>query len=244
MKMLKMNFEELKPKVILAVGAHPDDIDFSSSGTIAKFASEGADVYYLILTDGSNGTADPKLDPNELKTIRQEEQRKALHALGGKEVFFLDYPDGALEVTQALKKDIVKIIRQIKPDVVVTLDPSVLYSAKRGMINHPDHRAAGQATLDAVFPLARDHLAFPELYKANFLPHKTKTVLLVNFDNPNYIVDISKTIEQKIGTLQAHKSQIDDITKMAEWFKSNAKAIGQTKGYRYGEGFMRIDLRS
>src|SRR6202012_4596749 len=106
---------------------------------------------------------------------------------------------------------VVKVIRTIRPDVVVTMDPSVLYSATRGFINHPDHRAAGQTALDCVFPLARDHMSFPELYKQGFEPHKTKTILLTNFNEANFYVDITKTFPKKIAALAAHDSQVGDV---------------------------------
>jgi LmbE family N-acetylglucosaminyl deacetylase len=154
----------------------------------------------------------------------------------------LGYPDGQLEVTMALKKDIVRVIRTVCPDVVITMDPSMLYSASRGFINHPDHRAAGQATLDAVFPLARDHLAFPELYKSGLKPHKTPTVLLTNFDNNNFVVDITGFFDKKLAALKAHASQIGDISKVEPWLKQNAASVGKPYGYALGEGFMRIDL--
>ena len=160
---------KLKPKVVLGVAAHPDDLDFGASGTMAGFAKNGAAVHYLIVTDGSKGSSDTKLSSADLIKIREKEQRKAVKAIGGKSVTFLGYPDGELEVTMALKKDIVKVIRTLKPDVVITMDPSMLYSAKRGFINHPDHRAAAQATLDSVFPLARDHMVFPEILANGYL---------------------------------------------------------------------------
>jgi LmbE family N-acetylglucosaminyl deacetylase len=237
-------FEPLKPKVVLGVAAHPDDLDFGSSGTLASFAKDGADVHYLILTDGSSGTSDKSLSPKELVKIRRAEQQAAVKAIGGKQAHFLDYPDGQLEVTMQLKKDIVRVIRTVRPDVVITMDPSMLYSVSRGFINHPDHRAAGQATLDAVFPLARDHLAFPDLYKSGLEPHKTKTVLLTNFDNRNYIVDISKTFDKKIAALKAHASQVEDIDQVAIWMRQMAEKIGAEAGYTLGEGFVRLDLSS
>jgi LmbE family N-acetylglucosaminyl deacetylase len=237
-------FSVLKPKIVLGVAAHPDDLDFGASGTMANFAKNGAQVYYLILTDGSQGTEDKNITPQELSKIRHKEQEEALKILGGQSVTFLDYPDGGLEVTLGLKKEIVREIRRIKPDVVVTMDPSMLYSAQRGFINHPDHRAAGQATLDAVFPLARDHLAFPELFKAGYLPHKTKTVLLTNFEKSNYYVDTTDTFELKVQALKAHKSQIKDIDEVRAWTKLMAQTIGSQAGYNLAEGFIRIDLRN
>ncbi len=237
-----MKTDELKPKVVLGVAAHPDDLDFGASGTLAAFASQGADVYYLILTDGSKGTEDKTLTPKQLNKMRENEQQAAVKAINGKGVVFLGYPDGCLEVTMKLKRDIVRVIRKLKPDVVITMDPTVVYSAKRGMINHPDHRAAGQATLDAVFPLARDHLSFPELYEQGYKPHKTKTVLLTNFEKHNFIVDISRTFDNKMAALKAHGSQIKDMDRVEGWMREMAKQVGSKQGYELGEGFIRIDL--
>jgi LmbE family N-acetylglucosaminyl deacetylase len=235
-------FKALHPDVVLGIAAHPDDLDFGSGGTLATFAAAGADVYYLLLTDGSKGSADLSASSAELTRIRQSEQRAACAAIGGKDVFFLNHPDGELEVTLGLKAEIVKVIRTVKPEVVITMDPSMVYSMSRGFINHPDHRAAGQAALDAVFPLARDHLSFPELYAEGFQPHKVKTVLLTNFDKRNFYVDISESLDAKFAALKAHESQIPDYKAMKQRFTEFAADLGQASGYRYAEGFIRLDV--
>lgn len=236
-------FRELHPKVVLGVAAHPDDLDVTAAGTMAAFARAGADVYYLVLTDGGKGSDDPEMAPEKLRDMRRAEQRAAAQVLGTKNVFFCDYPDGALENTQAVKRDVVKFIRKVKPDVVVAMDPSVLYVAEHGIINHPDHRAAGQATLDAVYPLARDCLAFPELLEQGFEPHKTKTVLLANYGEGNFAVNISDTIEVKFEALKKHASQFPaDFapleTRMRQW----AAAAGARHGFQFAESFVRIDV--
>jgi LmbE family N-acetylglucosaminyl deacetylase len=182
-----------KPRIILGVAAHPDDLDVGAGGTLATFAAQGAEVHYLILTDGGKGSDNASMTSTQLTEIRHNEQRTALEIIGGKSITFLDYPDGELEVTMKLKKQIVKTIRLIRPDVVITMDPTVIYSATNGIINHPDHRAAGQATLDAVFPLARDRLTFPELLAEGYEPHKTATVLMVNFNESNFTIDITNS---------------------------------------------------
>jgi LmbE family N-acetylglucosaminyl deacetylase len=236
-------FAPLRPKTVLGIAAHPDDLDFGASGTMAWFAKQGAKVHYLIITDGSKGTDDLKVSPKELIKIRQTEQRAAVKAVGGKSVSFLNYPDSMLEVTMDLKRDIVRIIRSVKPDVVITMDPSMLYSANRGFINHPDHRAAGQAALDAVFPLARDHLSFPELLKDGYLPHKTKTVLLINFDQSNFYVDISETLTNKLSALKAHASQIPDMDEIFGFVKDISRRAGRKANFQFAESFVRIDVR-
>jgi len=241
--MQTQTLKPLKPKVVLGVAAHPDDLEFSAAGTIAKFISDGADAYYLILTNANKGTDDRNMPPNMLRTIRHEEQRAAGKILGLKDVFFCDYEDGQLECCYEVRRDIARAIRQVKPDVVVAMDPSVLYSAEHGSINHPDHRAAGQATLDAVYPLARDHLSFPELLADGLEPHKTATVLLVNFEQQNYYVDISDYIDTKLKALNAHVSQVADPDMANGYVRDWAKQNGTKAGVDYAEGFVRIDIR-
>lgn len=241
--MTKQDFPELKPKIVLGIAAHPDDLDFGASGTMASYAKAGAEVHYLILTDGSKGSSDLKMSPIELVKLREDEQKAAVDIIGGKSVQFLGYPDGGLEVTLDLKKQISKVIRTIKPDVVITMDPSMLYSSKRGFINHPDHRAAGQATLDAVFPLARDHLSFPELFADGYKPHITPSVLLINFDSRNYAVDITDTFETKMSALKAHSSQISNLDEIRGWMEAMSAESGDEYGYKLAESFIRIDIR-
>lgn len=236
-------FEPLSPKVVLAVGAHPDDIDFGASGSIAKWVAGGAEVHYLILTDGSKGSPNKDMTGETLTSLREDEQRAACKVLGAKDARFLGYEDGALEVTQKLKEDIVRIIRALKPDTVIVMDPTMVYSATLGFINHTDHRAAGMATLDAVYPLARDHLAFPSLYQVEQLePHKVAHLLLVNMDQQNFYVDITDTIDAKIAALAKHASQIADMDAVGTMLRSRAEALGGHLGVKYAEGFMRLDL--
>lgn len=240
--MSEPHFAQLHPKVVLGVAAHPDDLDFSASASIAKFIQEGAKAYYLILTDGGSGSEDRSMTPEKLQKIRQEEQRKAGKILGLTDVFFCNYRDGTLQNTLEVKKEVVRIIRQVKPDVVITMDPSVLYSAKNGFINHPDHRAAGQAALDAVFPLARDHMSFPELLEEGLEPHKVPTMLLMNFNDYNFAVNVSDTLELKFKGLEAHASQVSNIEQVKARFSERAAQLGSRYGYTYAETFIRIDV--
>lgn len=239
------DLNQYTPKVVLAVGAHADDIDFGASGSVAKWAQGGAEVHYLVITDGSKGTSDPTMTPERLVAMRQQEQRDAVAALGAKEAHFLGYEDGLLEVTMQLKKDIVRVIRQIRPDTVVVMDPTMIYVPEFNFINHPDHRAAGQATLDAVFPLARDHLSFPDLYTTEKLqPHKVAHILLINLEKQNYHVDIAETIELKLEGLKRHASQLADATIMQDSVRARAAKLGVHTGSKYAEGFIRIDTQS
>lgn len=234
----------LTPKVVLGIAAHPDDLDFYAGGAMAAFAKQGADVYYLILTDGDKGSDDRSATPESLRDIRREEQRNAAKILGLEDVFFLGYPDGMLENTHAVKREVVKVIRQVKPDVVVTFDPSVLYVAQSGLINHPDHRAAGQITLDAVYPLARDHMSFPELLEQGYEPHNTETVLLIDLDphRPTFAIDITDTLALKFEALGAHASQFS-LQKMKTEMNQLAAEVGRPHGYTYAEPFIRVDIR-
>jgi len=239
---MSQQFSQLNPKVVLGIAAHPDDLDVGAGGTIAQFASQGAEIHYLILTDGGKGSDDESITTAELVAIRHNEQQAALDILGGNTITFLDYPDGELEVTMELKKQIVKTIRHIKPDVVITMDPTVVYSSANGIINHPDHRAAGQATLDAVFPLARDRLTFPELHSEGYLAHKTATLLLVNFNESNFAVDITDYFDKKVSALKAHVSQFGEFDE-TKWLRRFAETQGAQYGYSLAESFVRIDIQ-
>jgi LmbE family N-acetylglucosaminyl deacetylase len=237
------NFSPLKPKVVLGVAAHPDDLEFGIAGSIASWVKAGAEAYYLILTNGNKGSADRTKTPAELHRTRRAEQEAAAKILGVKKVFFCEYEDGLLQAVPEVKRDIVRVIRTVRPDVVLCMDPSFLYSASRGFINHPDHRAAGQATLDAVYPLARDHLSFPELLQKEKLePHKVGTVLLTNLEDSNFFVDITGSIDTKLKTLAAHASQIPDMVRTTDFVRQMAERQGNKIGARYAEGFLRIDV--
>lgn len=237
-------FPALQPRVVLGIAAHPDDLDFTAGGAVAAFARQGATVYYLVLTDGSQGSDDRTMTPGRLRDLRREEQRQAGKILGVQDIFFLDYPDGALEVTQELKRDIVKVIRQLKPELIISLDPTLVYSSASGLINHPDHRAAGQAVLDAVYPLARDHMAFPQLLHAGLEPHKTPHLLLARFEaaQTNFGLDITDTMEQKLQALAAHASQFPEKEAVSAQLRQLAAEAGEQYGGRYAEAFVRLDI--
>jgi LmbE family N-acetylglucosaminyl deacetylase len=235
--------EEFRPRVVLGIAAHADDMDFSMAGSAAKWAHGGAKVYFLVLTNSDKGSDDTTTDPAKLAARRQQEQRAAAQLLGVSDVFFGNYEDGQLCVTPGLKRDIVRVLRRLRPDVVVTFDPSMMYYAPEHFINHPDHRAAGQAALDAVFPLARDHLSFPELYEKEGLePHKVSTLLLVNFEKADFSVDISGYIDKKLDALAAHASQMKDLRQIQDKMRARAAAAGKRAGMQYAESFLRIDV--
>lgn len=231
----------MKGKVILAVGAHPDDLDFGCSGTVAKWIKKGATAYYLICTNGNKGSDDLKMIPEKLVKIRKKEQLEAVKILGVKKVFFLGHEDGELENNLKLKEEITKIIRQVQPDIVFTMDPLMIYSQKRGYLNHPDHRSCGQAALDAIYPLSRDRLTFPHHQKDGLKPHKVKEIYLTNFDEQDTFFDISSTINLKLKALSQHKSQVskETLERIKEW----ARRVGKKKGYKFAEGFKGITLK-
>jgi len=245
MKTDAANLPSLKPKVVLGVAAHPDDLDYGAAGTMAKYAKQGAEVHYVIVSDGSKGSEDRDVSTSQLVTMREAEQRDAVKVIGGKSVRFLGYSDGEIEVTIALKQDIAREIRRLKPDIVITMDPSMLYNAEMGFINHPDHRAVGQATVDAVFPLARDHMSLPGLLEEGLEPHKTTTLLLINFfdGNANFFEDISDTFGAKQRALEAHKSQVADPVSTNKWLKELATQAGTRHGVELAEEFVRIDIK-
>jgi LmbE family N-acetylglucosaminyl deacetylase len=235
-------FLNYTPQTVLVVGAHADDIDVTAGGSVALWTKAGAHVEYLILTDGSKGSADDKMTATQLTATRQAEQQAAAEILGAHDVHFLNYEDGMLEVTMDLKRDIVRVIREVRPDTVVVMDPTMVYAEGLNYINHPDHRAAGQATLDAVFPLARDHLSFPELLdQAHLGPHKVAHVLLTNFAKQNCWVDISTTFDLKLKALLRHASQMPDPERVSSMLRRRAESAGSQAGCKYAEGFVRID---
>ncbi len=208
--------DKISAKRILGVFAHPDDPEFFAGATFAKWAADGAEITFLVATSGDKGSADPDMTHERLAEMREREERAAAAVLGVKEVIFLRYKDGELFPTLELRRDITRVIRLCKPDIVVTLDPTVFWRGTRG-INHPDHRAIGAATLEAVFPTARDRLNFLEHERDEGLgTHKVATVYIAGAAQPTHTVDVSDSIETKIRSLYAHKSQIADMEKMAQ----------------------------
>ena len=227
-------------KKMLGVFAHPDDLEFAAGGTIAKWIEEGAEFYYLVCTDGSLGTTDPSKSREEITKIRREEEINASRVLGVKDVFFLNHRDAELSPDNALKKEIVRYVRMLKPDLVMTTDPSTIYYPSRMRLNHADHRAAGLATIDAVFPLARKKSAFEELEEEGLSPHRVSEIYITNSENFNHISDISTTIDKKLAALSEHKSQVNELA--LERVRGWAADFGKKTGKAYSEGFVRIIL--
>jgi LmbE family N-acetylglucosaminyl deacetylase len=207
----------------MGVFAHPDDPEFYAGASFARWAAEGVEVTFVLATSGDKGSDDPEMTHARLIAIREEEERKAAAALGVKDVVFLRYPDGELQPTLDLRRDIARMIRLRKPDIVVTCDPTVFWHGE-GYINHPDHRAIGQATLDAIFPTAGNRLYFTELERDEGLSaHKVRQLYISGTNNPTKKIDVSAHIDAQINSLREHKSQIKDMDKMAEWMRTGAR---------------------
>jgi len=230
-----------KPERVLVITAHPDDPEFGAAGTVAYWAKQGAKVTFVIVTDGSKGSADPHMTRENLVNIRKEEECRAADILGVSEVIFLGYEDGTIQNTQALRRDIVRQIRIHKPDILITHDPTARI-IDNNRLNHTDHRAVGDTTLDAVFPLARDRLNFPEHEEEGLEPHKVLDIFLLFTDEPNLVVDITNTIDLKIAALQAHQSQIGDPVALAERIQERCHRIAYGTSFMYGESFRRVVL--
>jgi LmbE family N-acetylglucosaminyl deacetylase len=230
------------PQNILVILAHPDDPEFFCGATTARWVRAGHHVSYCIITCGDKGTKDLSLTSEVLCDMRQKEQRSAANVLGVDEVRFLNYPDGYLVPDLKLREDITRIVRIVKPDVVVTCDPQTLFTAMGGL-NHPDHRAAGQAALDAIFPAARDHLNFIELWKDEKLePHVVREVWVAGSLQPDVTLDVTDTWEVKIKALFEHKSQIGEPEKLAERMHNRRTSESTAENPRYEEKYRRLIL--
>ncbi len=238
--------EELQfefPERVLVIAAHADDIEFGLSGMVARWTDAGTQVTYCIVTDNSSGDNTPDADLVALVETRYREGVESARIVGVEDVRFLNYKDGILEPTMALRRDLTRLIREIRPQIVVTFDPTTLIAADF-YINHPDHRATGEAAMYAVFPSAGSRPIFPELLEEGYEPHDVEKLYLMLSNQPTLHIDISETIDRKLEALRAHTSQIGDgeeVTKMVrEW---NAEA-GKEAGYGYAESVRVITLKS
>jgi LmbE family N-acetylglucosaminyl deacetylase len=229
---------------VMVVSAHPDDPDFGAGGSIARLADSGAEVTYVIVTDGRQGGEDPNQKDSELVAIRQREQRAAARVLGVKKVEFLGYKDGHLAPDLKLRRDIVRMIRKHKPELVITHIPGRVLDAPMGG-SHPDHLAVGEATMAAVYPDSRNPRAFRSLLKQGFQPHEVKEVWIPFWTLGDYLVDITPTFDRKIEALRKHKSQVSKPGR--EWdfekfMRKRHRDVGKKAGYHYAESFKRITV--
>ena len=230
----------LSSKKAMVVVAHADDAEYGCSGTIAKLCSQNWDVNYVLCTNGSKGSGDENITAEEIAAIRRNEQIEAGRVLGLKDVTFLDYEDSILEPSLSLRKDIARQIRKYSPDVLITTYPARNLNSHYGL-GDPDHIAAGEAAMAAVFPTARDHLSFPELLKEGYEPHKVSEVWIIGAPDPDLWVDVSDHMETSINALLQHSSQMsrsDEETK--EMMYSGRRERAEGKGMIYAETFKRV----
>ena len=226
---------------ILCIAAHPDDNEFTIAGSVARWARESRHVTFCLVTTGGAGVNEHTPSSDGLIPIRERETHAAARILGVKEVVLLGYPDGTLEPTLGMRRDLTRVIRRARPDVVVCSDPTVRFYGNEYM-NHPDHRAVASAALDAVFPSAETGAIFPELIAEGLAPHKVKQVFLAGSLDPDAFVDIGATLTTKCRALKAHRSQVGKGEWVDQLLKSWALRDGQRGGLRYAEAFKRLVL--
>jgi LmbE family N-acetylglucosaminyl deacetylase len=225
------------PFRILIIVAHPDDVEFGAGGSTAVWTNAGAEVIYCIVTDGAAGSNEKEIVYDELIERRRQEQYEAARHVGVKDVYFLGYADGTLQPTLELRRDLTRLIRQLRPNRVVTMDPTVMLvqEGEFSYINHPDHRASSEAALYAVFPSAETRPIFPELLGEGLEPFHVNELYLMLTQKPNTAVDISKVVDRKIQSLLAHRSQLDEsVVDMVKGWDSRA---GADLGIEYAEVF-------
>jgi LmbE family N-acetylglucosaminyl deacetylase len=220
----KKPHEPAAPARVLSIHAHPDDQEFTVGGTLAKWSKAGSQVVTVCITSGGAGSNEhtpPDMTREKLVPIREEEQRQACRVLGISEVVYLGYEDGMLEPSLALRRDLTRVIRRYRPDAVVCGDPTMRFFGAIYM-NHPDHRAAADATLDAVFPSAETRLIFPELLKEGLEPHKVRSVFIHGSEKPDTFIDISEFLGAKVSALKEHRTQMgtwDPTDMITGWAK-------------------------
>ena len=234
---MQMEAKLTKPLRILVIAAHPDDIEFGMAGTVAVWTDAGAQVTYVLITDGAAGSNDKDVDYKQLAARRKEEQIAAAKVVGVNDVRFLDYADGVLEPTIGLRRDLTRLIRQIRPDRVVINDPTMVLVQEEEMnyINHPDHRAGAQAALYAVFPSAESRPIFRELLDEGLEPHHVNELYLQFSEKPNLAVDITAFHDKKIESLLNHRSQIGE--EAAEFVSKFDAEAGKQVGVEFAETF-------
>jgi len=235
---------EYIPKIAMTIQAHPDDQEFGVGGTLAKWAKAGCQIISVVITSGDSGSNDPAKDGShkqELAELREREQLAANVILGTKDTIFLRYPDGELEPTIQLRKDLTRLIRKYKPDTVLTGNPEGWFYGNE-YINHPDHRAAAQAACTAVFPSAGSRLMFTDLLAAGYEPHEVKRLYIHGTEKSDTWVDITETIDIKIKALQQHVSQIP-VDEVGKWMKEWAADEAKDKGMQYAEGYKVMILK-
>ena len=228
---------------VVVFGAHPDDLDWGSGGTVAVWARQGREIYYVLATSGENGRDHQhgeRLSAADMAERREAEQRRAASILGVKETFFLGQPDGKVEATLAFRDQIVNVLRRLRPHIVISLDPG-LWAFDNFHMYHPDHRATALAVYDAIYPAAGSpyYVPNPDL---GFPPHTVHEVYFTGSARPDTYIDITETIELKIQALTSHRSQIRDAEALAQYVRTIAARHGEHLGYRYAECFRRLEV--
>lgn len=236
---------DMAGKRVLMIQAHPDDCEFGAAGTVARWISEGAEVHYCSITSGDNGSNDPELLGAKLATIREAEQRAAADILGVSSVTFLGYKDGSVVDDLQLRRSLVRVIRQIKPDTLMVMDPTFRYM--KNYVNHPDHVAAGEASMAAAFPAAGSHGSFPELLDEGLLPHDPTDIYVMLSANDDTFIDTTDFMDIKLKALNAHASQMrtgDPSEMVRQWSRDiAAKHPDKPEGFgEYAESFFHIHL--
>lgn len=223
---------------VMVIGPHPDDAEGGAGATIARFVAKGSKVVLVVCTNGDKGSQDPEMTSPRLAEIREREQKEAAQVLGV-QLIMLGFPDQGLYETDEFREKIVRVIRQHKPEIVFTMDPN------RPYINHPDHRACGRVTLDAVYPIARDTLPYPQHLREGITPHKVRHVYLWGTENVDSYFDVSDYLDTKFNALFCHRSQFGepgDESRMAQRRK-RFEEMGQHIGVKYAEGFKHIEMQ-
>jgi LmbE family N-acetylglucosaminyl deacetylase len=235
-----------RPERLLVIVAHPDDADFGAAATVAAWVRAGTVARLVCCTSGDAGADDPATDTLDLARRREAEQRAAAGVVGYQEVDFLHRPDGALANDLALREQLVRIIRQFKPEAVMAIDPTVVIldrGGTRGFVQHVDHRTAGLAALDAVYPAARNALAFPRLaLDEKLAPHSVNTLYLFFSDRPNTWVDVSATLEVKLAALREHASQLRQPAELEAMLRGWARDDGERIGVPAAEAFRLVEI--
>jgi LmbE family N-acetylglucosaminyl deacetylase len=241
--MIDFSLEWKIPQKVLVILAHPDDPEFFCGATLARWASIGHEIHYLLLTCGEKGGG-LGTTPDELCTTRNLEQNNAARIIGVSSISFLSHEDGYLVPNLEIRREVVRTIRQHQPEVVVSCDPSYLFPSTGYGINHPDHRAAGQVVMDAVFPAAGNVHYFPELLRdENLKPHSPREIWFSLTGNPNVVLDITDLFDLKLKALLEHKSQVGDPEKFIQRMHSRHTDDSTDESPRYEEKFHVVRLR-
>ena len=223
---------------VLVVAPHPDDAEFGVAGTVAHWSREGKTVVYVVCTSGEKGTTDRTMEPGQLARLREQEQQAAAAVLGVQEVVFLRHQDQSLEDTPDFRREIVRQIRTFRPNLVVTADPYRRY------IWHRDHRITGQVVLDAVYPFARDHLAYPDLLEEGLEPHKVRELWCWAAEDVNHRTDITETFEVKLAALRCHESQVKEFSfpDLEAWLRERHRTMAEGETFELAEAFHRVEI--